>query len=295
MSSFHDVVIMGEEAIAADELPRERFRIVENNIVNTVCYADIMAAIIAISRGMNWITDYDRYPSRKFEYPFAYLSGSVTKSMRVLDAGCSIDPFAPFLASKGARVAGVDNFATHDVPWDPEHGIFRGRYTGFEKAQRYSEHLRATYGLSVSYYKSDMVRMPFPDRSFERIFCISVLEHLPKWKVRFAFDEWRRILASDGVAVITLDYVSNGRRNLNIGELLRETSFSLQGEVVIYPTMNVIEDTSLVVAGFVCCPEGGDYHAPMISKAYRGNPITRATVDGTYALINKVWQIVNSR
>ena len=171
----HDVLTVVEKAISADELPRDRFRVVENNIVNTKSYVDVMAGLSAISRGMNWVKDYDQYPSRKFEYPFAYLSASLKQGMKVLDAGCSIDSFAPFLASKQAKVFGVDNFASHDVPCDPEYGIFHGRYKGFEKVQIYRKYLISKYGFSVNYYNNDIASMSFPNQSFDRAPCCQPL------------------------------------------------------------------------------------------------------------------------
>jgi len=289
MMDLRGVLTVAENGIFADELQRDRFYVVEN-IVDTKPYVDIMAGISAISSGMNWVKDYDQYPSRKFEYPFAYLSANLKNGMKVLDAGCSIDPFAPFLASKEAKVFGVDNFASHDVPWDYEGGIFHGRYKGFKKAQLYNEHLKSKYGFSVNYCNSDIASMPFPDQSFERIFCISVLEHLPKWKTFMVFDEWRRILKKDGKVILTIDYVSDGQQSFNIGRILRKSGFALQGEVTVYPSISVTENKSILVAGFVISPKQIHYNASLFSEVYRGNRIIKTLVDTVLTFVDKVYR-----
>ncbi len=279
-------------AINNDSLSEDSFLIVDNDIITTRTYLDVMQEISNISQRMNWVKDYDKYIARKFEYPFAFLATPMAKNMKVLDAGCSIDPFAPFLSSKGQMVFGVDNFSSHDVSWDPDNGLFEGRYTGWRKVQVYTEHLRNTLNISVNYYNDDMASTKFSDKYFDRIFCISVLEHLPKYKVKIVFDEWRRILARDGLMILTLDYVTQGVQQFNIGETLEEVGFILQSKVSIFGTHNLhLGNTQSefphIVAAFVVKPHP-NHHTRQFSKIYRRNRVVKFTIDQAYKRATQV-------
>jgi SAM-dependent methyltransferase len=50
--------------------------------------------------------------------------------------------------------------------------------------------------------RADAVSMPFPDRSFDKIICSEVLEHIPD--DRAAVIEFRRILKDDGVLAVSV-------------------------------------------------------------------------------------------
>lgn len=280
------------EAISNDGLPEDRFVIIDSNVVETEPYIDIMREISNISRKMNWVKDYDQYSMRKFEYPFAYLATPLAEGMTVLDAGCSIDPFAPFLSSKGFIAQGVDNFASHDVPWDPDLGIFKGRYTGWNKVQVYAGYLKNELDIAVSYHNNDMVSTKFDDQYFDRIFCISVLEHLPRYKVGVVFDEWRRILARDGFVILTVDYVTQGEQNFNIGKVLEEGGFVLQGKVNVFGTHNLpLGDPESgfphIIAALVVKPQA-HHQVTAFSRIYRENTLVRVIIDQVYKRVSQV-------
>jgi len=274
------------EAISNDSLSEDSFAVIDSKAVETKPYVNIMREIFNISQVMNWIKNYDQYPMRKFEYPFAYLATPLVEGMRVLDAGCSIDPFAPFLASNGLIAYGIDNFVSHNVSWDPELGIFQGRYTGFKKVQVYAELLKTKFNISVNYHKNDMASTDFDAGYFERIFCISVLEHLSRYKINPVFDEWRRILSRDGLVIITVDYVTQGKQNFNIGDVLKEVGFTLQGKVSIFPSPNLpagVKDSGYpwIIAAFVVKPQQ-EYRCTNFSRIYRKNVFGRILIDQIY-------------
>jgi SAM-dependent methyltransferase len=277
---------MIREAISEDNIPEKDFVVLDRNIIFDEFYTGIMGDISSISKKMKWVEDYDNYATRKFEYPFAYLAARVVSGMRVLDAGCSVDPFAPFLAKHGLDTYGVDNFYSHDVPWDPENGIFEGKLIGIEKIHEYSKQLKLRLGIQVDYFNQDMTSTEFDNQFFDRIFCISVLEHLPSYKIKLAFDEWRRLLKEDGFVVLTTDYISHGRQNFNIGDVIEKVGFTLVGKVSILsshqiPPNNSTEDPNpTIVAGFVVKPQPS-YKVPIRSKVYRQHRFIRFTIDQT--------------
>lgn len=95
--------------------------------------------------------------------------------MSILDAGCARGRFLRRLASSGAELFGVD--LTED----------------FLQSARRNVPEAAVAGGSLS-------RLPFRDASFDAVFCIEVLEHLPD--TALALDEMARVLRPDGTLLV---------------------------------------------------------------------------------------------
>jgi len=84
--------------------------------------------------------------SRVWEYPFAILNSTLEPGQKVLTAGCCGDELAYYFSRNGMDVTGVD--------------------------------VRACGGRCFKFVKADLRKLPFPNQSFDHVFCISVLEHL---------------------------------------------------------------------------------------------------------------------
>jgi ubiquinone/menaquinone biosynthesis C-methylase UbiE len=99
---------------------------------------------------------------------------------RILDCGCGRGFYLLFIGrlEPGCILCGVDRDA--DV------------------LQQAREHLPA----SVNLVRSDVVRLPFPDGSFDKIVCSEILEHLPDAPAGLA--EVYRVLRPGGVLAITV-------------------------------------------------------------------------------------------
>lgn len=52
----------------------------------------------------------------------------------------------------------------------------------------------------------DITRMPYADAAFDRVFCISVFEHLAEGDQLRSLMEFTRVLTDDGLIVMTVDY-----------------------------------------------------------------------------------------
>lgn len=277
-----------ENAIKGDDLSQKQFMIHDPNIINTDKYKKTMTEIANISRTMKWVQNYDNYPTRKFEYPFSYFATESFKpKLKVLDAGCSTDPFAPFLASKGLFVSGVDNFQSHDVQWDPEQGLFKGNLKGIDRVKVYKKNLKSRLNISVNYYKEDMCNLHFDNNYFDRIFCVSVLEHLPNYKIKMVFDEFRRVLKQNGYLILTIDYIVKGKPKFNIGKTLNEVGFLLIDKVNIF----YVNDHPVTIAGFVI--KSSKHNITTISKLYRRCNIVRYLTDKFYNKITKAKRLSN--
>jgi len=130
------------------------------------------------------------YASRLWEYPYAILSAELQPGMKVADIGCGMTGFTPYLKD----VAGCD--ATGVDPDLFEEGI---KFGGHGVNQTF---LRST-GLKV--LRGGMEALPLEDESQDRVFCISVIEHVPHTIARRGMQEMARVLKPGGRAVVTMD------------------------------------------------------------------------------------------
>ena len=78
--------------------------------------------------------------------------------LKILDAGCGRSPVQFLLAELKNEVHGIDPF--ENVGW---HGIDRS--------------LMKNFGVNVTYKVEGMENISYPDNTFDRVFCLSVIEH----------------------------------------------------------------------------------------------------------------------
>jgi len=134
--------------------------------------------------------------TRGWEYPWCVLhSGVRAGGLSVLDAGCGGSDFPYYLASLGNRVCGVDSQGTPGN--NAQFGINRD--------------LREKWGVDVEQRVEDIRQMSWEDGRFDRVFCISVLEHLESAAaVSLAIRELARVLAPGGLLIVTTDSFLKG-------------------------------------------------------------------------------------
>lgn len=53
---------------------------------------------------------------------------------------------------------------------------------------------------------ADITALPYPDKMFTKVFCISVLEHLPPGEISKVIKEFKRVLKPKGKLILTVDY-----------------------------------------------------------------------------------------
>jgi ubiquinone/menaquinone biosynthesis C-methylase UbiE len=81
----------------------------------------------------------------------------------------------------------------------------------------------------VRFARASITDLPYPDATFSRIFCISVLEHLAPQDLRQTLREFHRTLGRGGLLVVTTDVPSVDPRVL--AGLAAETGFEAAGPV----------------------------------------------------------------
>lgn len=120
------------------------------------------------------------HPSKRWEYPWALEQAGLTPGARVLDAGCGASIFPIYLAAAGYRVCACDL----GLP---------GR-------------LDRLHEVDVGYLGADLCHLPLAAESFDTVFCISVLEHLPRSSMPAALAQMHRVLRPGGRLLLTTDY-----------------------------------------------------------------------------------------
>jgi SAM-dependent methyltransferase len=160
-------------------------------------YAKISEMVRFIEEKRLW-ADW-QYGTRCWEYPWILENGRFEKGLKCLDAGCGQSPFPINLYGFGCEVHGLDYLQGERDDYPETYGIPR------EWVNRWAG--------KVQYHHGDMDKAPFPDNSFDRITCISVLEHILTPQDPHAhypcLRELRRILKPGGLLIVTVDYFIN--------------------------------------------------------------------------------------
>jgi len=140
-----------------------------------------------------------KYATRCWEYPWILENGRFEKGQICLDTGCGQSPLPAFFYGLGCEAHGLDYLQGEKVNYPESYGIPR-------------DWINMLAG-KVQYHHGSMFEAPFPDNTFDRITCISVLEHILSPQQPHAhfpcLRELRRILKPGGLLIVTVDYFVN--------------------------------------------------------------------------------------
>ena len=170
--------------------------------------------ILLRSRRLQSMTGYDHW-LRAWEYPWAVESAAMGPPVqRILDVGGGGSPFAPWMASQGHEAHVVDPSLDQGrwFAWDPGRGAWRNARTLAKQATFRVAGIRTLWGLPkdggasrLHYHPFTADRMDFPDGHFDRVFCLSVIEHIPHDLWPACMREFVRVLKPGGRLVVTMD------------------------------------------------------------------------------------------
>ncbi len=119
----------------------------------------------------------------------------IVSGKNVLEIGCAARGGAAILAETAKKVTAID-ISEDQVKW-----------------------VRAHYPRSnITYLVGDIQAIPFPDRSFEAITCLDVIEHVPEY--RKALQQMFRVLKDNGVLFLTTP-----NKNRNAGKSVIDNEF----------------------------------------------------------------------
>ncbi len=127
--------------------------------------------------------------SRQFEYPWALHNAELEKHQRVLDVGSNVCVPKYYMAKRVSSVVCIDN---DQASMTKATEISKG--FGFENIVHFCEDVRS---------------MPFLDDMFDRVFCLSMLEHIPEGREQ-ALDEMIRVLKPGRPLLLTMDVRVSG-------------------------------------------------------------------------------------
>jgi 2-polyprenyl-3-methyl-5-hydroxy-6-metoxy-1,4-benzoquinol methylase len=166
-----------------------------------------------------WSQEYLTYPqfyaSRLWEYPWAILQSQLEPGLKCADVGCGESPFTVYLKEiGGCHVLGLDP----DIHSEENKDNFGVSKLFIKKS-----------GLDI--IKSSIDNIESEDSQFDRVFCLSVIEHISNCNVRAkGMREIARILKPGGLAIISVD-VNLLMRLSNPLELVWESGLNFYGGV----------------------------------------------------------------
>ena len=131
--------------------------------------------------------------TRAFEYPWCYHAARLAPAMRAVELGAGASGFQFLLAREGLDVTAVDPLIE---PPGGEHWTFTEQ--DFDRVNR-------AFGGRVRFHRKFLQDVALPADSIDRVFCVSVIEHIPDAPAMELVREIRRILKPGGMLVSTID------------------------------------------------------------------------------------------
>lgn len=172
------------------------------------------------------LTKFDsRHWSRQAEYPWAILNSEIKSGDKILNAGSGTGVFG-FYLSRFGHVVNLDF-----IPAVADEGMqLVARNVGIEQIST----------ENITFAVGSMCSIPYSDGFFDKVFCISTLEHVnfraeiakknipdtssPELEdcLRIkAFNEMLRILKPGGILMLTVDVAKNGISDSELSDILK--------------------------------------------------------------------------
>ncbi len=191
------------------------------------------------SRYIQRLVNYNHW-SRAWEYPWAILASKVNKkSLRILDVGGGGSPFAIYLEQTGHESYVIDPSLNQGLYFviNRNKSIYRNirsfvfkfllNVTGAKKAWGKTSYSKKN---SIRFYPYSATDINFPDNYFDRVFCLSVMEHIPVELWEQSIKEFERVLKPGGRLIITLDMSTPQANDLIYLKLVGCCSLRLIGD-----------------------------------------------------------------
>ena len=190
------------------------------------------------SRRLKSYTGFDHW-SREWEYPWAIVAARMEAApLRILDVGGGGSPFAPYLAGLGHECVVADPSLNEGAGcvYDRQKSVTGNIRSLAKKAIFRAAGIHSVWGLPGSGHGSSIRFVPdgatdlhFPDGHFDRVFCLSVIEHIPPEIWPRCMEELQRVLRPGGRLVITEDMTEEEANQCLYRRLIDSSRLSLLG------------------------------------------------------------------
>ena len=130
--------------------------------------------------------------TRAFEYPWCFHATPLAPGLRVLEIGGSLSGFQLLLSKLGMDVVNLD-------PGEDARG------KTWPLSDSALACLNRAYGTRVKLERKFIEEADLEDESFDRVFAISVIEHIGERDLDSLMTHVRRVLKPDGLFVATID------------------------------------------------------------------------------------------
>ncbi len=175
---------------------------------------------LAACKGKGWLEPAQIHAYKHWDYAWAILHSGVTAGMTVLDAGAGRGFLQYYLARLGVRVHAMDISPV-------ESKLFRKLYDVASQLNvslksdpfRVTNKLQRRYRTEVACRFESVASLSYADGMFDRVFSMSVLEHLDADTLRRGLQEMARVLKPGGWLVMTIDYTptpGNGTEGFDV-------------------------------------------------------------------------------
>jgi SAM-dependent methyltransferase len=134
--------------------------------------------------------------TRAVEYPWAYFATGAGAGCRVLDTGGGLSGLQFVFALEGCDVVNVD-------PCEPDSGGWPT--TRWQVPPDLHDRLNELFGTGVRLIQKRLQDADLEAGSFDRVVCLSVIEHLHPADARDLLEHMVRLLAPGGLLVATID------------------------------------------------------------------------------------------
>ncbi len=171
--------------------------------------------------------------TRIYEYPWAFHIAELQPGMRVMDVGGWLSGFQIALADAGCQVTNVDPSDPQDTRWTTSH-----RENEVQTAREQHSRFISLFGAEVTLVEKTLQEAELEAGTFDRIFALSVLEHVSQQEAGSMVEAMARLLVPGGRAVLSVDLFfdlppfgpferNHWGTNLDVCQLVKESGLEM--------------------------------------------------------------------
>lgn len=201
------MLLYDNKYIDINDFSTVQFRIVLDDINNFLHVPGRKRTSQRRSHGTSLIEPAVFESYKHWDNPWAISNANLKQDMKVLDCGSGRGVLQFYLASKGVEVHAVDISHSRsrlfkkmqqvlrkiNIRYDPDPYVAHGK-------------LNRKYHVNVRFKHESAESLSFPDNFFDRVFCISVIEHMGDGVLKRSIHEIERVLKPGGLLLLTFDF-----------------------------------------------------------------------------------------